>query len=240
MLKKFLLVLLPLASIFPAFTKPGKSKPMNDNELTPAEKKAGWVLLFDGKTLNGWKSYKDRPNDSWEAVNGEIHCKENNVQHRNDLVTKNLYGDFELEFDWKLVKGANSGLIYRANDAHEHTFESGPEYQLIDDVGYPDKLEDWQKSGANYDMNAPSQLTAKPAGEYNHSKIVAKGAHVEHWLNGVKVVDTEFWTDAWKKRKSESKWKDEAEYGMIKSGHICLQDHGGGGVWFKNVKIKKL
>jgi len=241
MYKKFLPALIPVFALclFAFRMKDMKSNFQKDNELSAAEKKAGWVLLFDGKSTRDWRPYQNKESDGWEITGGEIYCKEKDVKHRADLITKEQFGDFELEFDWKVAKGANSGLVYRANEAHPAAYESGPEYQLIDDIGYPDKLQDWQKSGANYDMNAPSQLVSKPAGEYNHSKIVAKGAHVEHWLNGVKVVDTEFWTDAWKKRKTESKWKDEADYGMVKSGHICLQDHGGG-IWFKNIKVRKI
>ncbi|MBO9566922.1 MAG: DUF1080 domain-containing protein [Niastella sp.] len=220
---------------FTAFT-PFQTK---DNTLTVAEKKAGWVLLFDGKTTHGWRPYRNAQSEGWEVVNGQLHCKEGQLAHRSDLVTAGQYDNFELAFDWKIDKGFNSGVIYRVEEGDRASYETGPEYQLIDDEGYPEKLEDWQKSGSDYAMHPPTALTAKPAGEYNQTKIIVNGAHVEHWLNGKKVVDFDLWTPEWNELKSKSKWSDAKLYGMIKKGHIALQDHGGG-IWFKNIKLRKL
>jgi len=130
--------------------------------------------------------------------------------------------------------------MYHVTEQYEAAYLSGPEYQLIDDDGYAGgKLEDWQKTGCDYAMYTASSRPAKPVGQYNTSKIVVNGAHREYWLNGVKVVEFEAWSDDWKKRKDEGKWKDAPGYGMAKQGYICLQDHGSG-AWFKNIKIKKL
>jgi hypothetical protein len=223
-----------------AFVVPKKSFFQSaDNMLTDAEKKSGWVLLFDGKTTNGWRPYQHLPCDSWEVVNGELHAKKDGVQHHEDLITEKQYGSFELEFDWKVDKACNSGLLYHVVESKKAAYETGPEYQLIDDKGYPDKLEDWQKSGADYAMHPPAQLVSKPSGQYNHTRIVVNGAHVEHWLNSVKVADFTAWTPEWQKLKSTGKWKDYPDYGNAKSGYIDLQDHGGG-IWFKNIKLKKL
>ena len=210
-----------------------------DNTLTKAEKKAGWVLLFDGKATPLWRSYQNKESDGWEIANGEIYCKEKDVKHRADLITKEQYGDFEFAFDWKVIKAANSGLVYRANEEHGAAYESASEYQLIDDIGYPGKLETWQNSGADYDMHPPIKIASKPAGEYNHSVIKAKGKHIEHWLNGVKVADYEIGTAEWYALREKSKWKGIKGWGENTKGHICLQDHGGG-IWFKNLKIRKL
>jgi len=210
-----------------------------DNSLTVAEKKSGWILLFDGKTTNSWRTYKNLPDDSWEIIKGELHCKKDGVKERADLVTKDEYPSFELQFDWKVEKACNSGLLYHVQETHESSHETGPEYQLIDDLGYTDKLEDWQKSGADYAMHPPLKVAAKPAGEYNHTHLLVNGAHVEHWLNGVKVVDFTAWTPEWEKLKNSGKWKDYLDYGKAKTGHIALQDHGGG-IWFKNIKVRKL
>ncbi|GAC1424475.1 MAG: DUF1080 domain-containing protein [Chitinophagaceae bacterium] len=210
-----------------------------DNTLTPAEKKAGWQLLFDGKSTSSWRPYRNAASDGWEIVHGEIHCKDKGVQHRADLITKEEYGDFELAFDWKVSKAANSGLIYRANEEHGVSYESASEYQLIDDAGYPEKLQNWQNSGADYDMHPPVKIASKPAGQYNHSVIKAKGKHIEHWLNGVKVADYEIGTPEWYALKEKSKWAAIQGWGENSQGHICLQDHGGG-IWFKNIKIRKL
>ncbi|MES1224309.1 MAG: DUF1080 domain-containing protein [Bacteroidota bacterium] len=210
-----------------------------DNILTESEKKAGWKLLFDGKTTDGWRAFKNHELDSWEVVNGELHSKKDGVTKHGDLITKEQYGDFEFKVDWKIEKGANSGIIYHALETHDISYETGPEYQLIDDEGYAERLEDWQKSGADYAMHPPSSLMAKPVGQYNQTRIVVKGDHVEHWLNGIKVADFHAWTPEWGKLKQAGKFKDYPDYGMAKKGHIALQDHGGG-VWFKNIKLRKL
>jgi len=210
-----------------------------DNMLTESEKKAGWKLLFDGKSTDGWRPFKNNETDSWEVVNGQLHSKKDGSAKRGDIITKEQYGDFELKVDWRVDKGANSGIIYHALETHTVSYETGPEYQVIDDEGYAEKLEDWQKSGADYAMHAPSSLMAKPVGQYNHARIVVKGDHVEHWLNGIKVADFHTRTPEWEKLKQAGKFKDYPDYGTAKRGYIALQDHGGG-VWFKNIKIKKL
>jgi len=213
-----------------------------DNTLTAAEKKAGWKLLFDGKSLNGWRMYQNKPADCWGVKNGEIYCKGSEVDKsdlRADIITMDQYENYELLVDWKIAPGGNSGIIYNATEDDKAAYLTGPEYQLIDDEGYPGKLEDWQKTGADYAMYTATSRPTKPVGEYNTTKIVVKGAHREHWLNGVKVVEFEAWTDDWNQRKSTGKWKDTPGYGMAKKGYICLQDHGSG-VWFKNIKIRPL
>ena len=179
------------------------------SQLTTNNSHDGWKSLFNGKDLTGWRTYKNKEQDSWEVVDGQLHCKKEGATKHSDILTLDEYGDFELELDWKIEKASNSGVIYRCNEKHDAPYESGPEYQLIDDAGYTEKLEDWQKSGSDYAMHPPTKLAAKPVGEYNHSKIVVKGKHVEHWLNGVKVVEFEFWTPEWQKLKAGSKWKDD-------------------------------
>ena len=214
-------------------------KKQKDNTLTEKEKKEGWVLLFDGTTLDGWRPYKNKESDGWSVKNGELYCKEEGVAKRADLVTSNKYENYELQIDWKISPKKNSGIIYMVTEDNGATFESGPEYQLIDDTGYPARLSDKQLSGSNYDMHAPSAKVARPAGEFNHTRIVVNKGHVEHWLNGSKVVDYQLWTPEWEQTKANSKWKDVKPYGMAKSGHIALQDHGGG-IAFKNIKLKPL
>lgn len=218
-----------------SFTNRGQ----DDNTLSKKEKKEGWILLFDGKSTDGWHTYRNRESDAWTVVDGEIRCKEEGVTKRSDLITNEKYENFELTIDWKIAPKHNSGIIYRCTEENGAPYESGPEYQLIDDKGYPDPIKDKQYSGANYDMQAPSKDVVKPVGEWNRTRIVVKGAHVEHWLNGTKVVEYELWSPEWEKTKSQSKWRDVKPYGMSKAGHIDLQDHGGG-VSFKNIKIRKL
>lgn len=227
---------LVFAIIIMSFMSDNKQK---DNTLTAKEKKEGWKLLFDGTTMTGWRSYQNKQTDNWDVKNGELYCKEEGVTKRADLITAENYENYELQIDWKISPKKNSGIIYMVTEDNGATYESGPEYQLIDDIGYPGKLSDKQLSGSNYDMNAPTAKVAKPAGEFNHTKIVINKGHVEHWLNGTKVVDYQLWSPEWEQTKANSKWKDVKPYGMSKTGHIALQDHGGG-VAFKNIKIKPL
>jgi hypothetical protein len=234
MRKTFLFI--AFAFVIMSFVNDGKQK---DNTLSKQEKKEGWKLLFDGTTMNGWRKYQNKEADDWDIKNGELYCKVEGVKKRVDLITNDIYENFELQIDWKIAPKENSGIIYMVTEDNGATYESGPEYQLIDDVGYPGKLSDKQLSGANYDMQAPNAKVAKPAGEFNHTKIVVNKGHVEHWLNGTKVVEYELWSPEWQKQKENSKWKNVKPYGMSKSGHIALQDHGGG-VAFKNIKIKPL
>lgn len=210
-----------------------------DNTLSKQEKKQGWVLLFDGTTTKGWRSYKNQETDNWAVQKGELYCKVEGVTKRADLITSDQYENYELKIDWKIAPKQNSGIIYMVTEENGASFESGPEYQLIDDLGYPAELKDKQLTGANYDMHASSAKVSNPAGEYNHTKIVINKGHVEHWLNGTKIVDYQLWTPEWEQLKANSKWKDVKPYGMSKKGHIALQDHGGG-VYFKNIKIRAL
>ena len=215
-----------------------------DNTLTTEEKKAGWKLLFDGKDMKGWRTYKNVSGSSWEVKKGSL-CSEKPSGDKNpDLISNEMYENFELSIDWKITPKANSGIMYLVTEDNEHTYESGPEYQLIDDKGYPDKIEDWQKTAANYAMQAPSVDATKPPGEWNHTLIIVNKGHVEHWLNDKKVVEYEMHSDKWKTQKAAGKWKDVATYGAAKSGHIALQATHSGfantGVYFKNVKIKLL
>jgi hypothetical protein len=219
-----------------SFMKNNKQK---DNTLSKKEKKEGWALLFDGTSMNGWRAYKNKEQQGWDVKDGELYCKSEGITKRADLVTANKYENYELQIDWKISPKMNSGIIYMVTEGNGASYESGPEYQLIDDIGYPGKLSDKQLSGANYDMNAPTAKASKAAGEFNHSKIVINKGHVEHWLNGTKVVDYQLWSSEWEQTKANSKWKDVKPYGMSKSGHIALQDHGGG-IAFKNIKIKHL
>jgi len=210
-----------------------------DNTLSEREKKEGWKLLFDGTTTNGWRHFKNKEADCWEVLNGELHCKETGVTKRADLITTDQFENFELLIDWKISPKYNSGIMYLVTEENNATFESGPEYQLIDDKCYPGKLSSKQLTASNYDMHAPSADFTKPPGEYNHTRIVVNKGHVEHWLNGARVVAYELWSAEWNQLKAGSKWKDVKNYGMSKKGHIALQDHGGG-VYFKNIKIKLL
>lgn len=213
-----------------------------DNLLSDTEKSEGWVLMFNGQNLDGWHLYKGQQSNSWTADNGTLHClgsEKDKSDKRGDLTSDSTYENFEFRTDWKIAPKGNSGIIYLASEQYESAYQSGPEYQLIDDENFPEKLEGWQKTGANYAMGEPLVAAAKPVGEWNHTRIVVNKGHVEHWLNGQKTADYQIGSPEWKKAKAEGKWKDTKGYGETRKGHIDLQDHGSE-VWFKNVKIKQL
>jgi hypothetical protein len=216
-------------------------KTTNTNEMTTTET-AGYTSLFDGQTLAGWRTYQNKPADSWTVNDGTLYCKGSTTDksdRRADLITTGQYENFDLSLDWKISPQGNSGIMYLVTEEFPAAYLSGPEYQIIDDNNFPEKLEDWQKTGANYAMDAAPTAKPKPVGEWNHTRIVVNNGHVEHWLNGDKVVDYQLWTDEWKQKKTTGKWKDAAGYGVSKKGHIALQDHGSE-AWFKNIKIKAL
>jgi len=220
--------------------------PVNDHkpakQATPA--KGGWVYLFDGKTLKGWHGFnKKGPVKNWTIINGALVCLgAAQGDTGGDIVTDKAYTNFELSWEWKIDKGSNSGVMYHViEDPKYHaSYETGPEYQIIDDAGWPDKLEDWQKTGCDYAMHLPNNSKkVAPVGTWNTSKIVFNNGHVEHWLNGKKIIAFEAWTDDWKKKKAEGKWKDYPDYGTAKTGLIALQDHGHK-AYFRSIKIKEL
>ena len=210
------------------------------NTLTPAEQTAGWRLLFDGTTTAGWHVYGTDKVVGWEITDGTLIALGKGGDHANDIVTNAEYENFELLVDWKLSPKANSGIFFNVvEQGYDRIYATGPEYQLIDDDGWPDKLEDWQRSGANYAMHPPLAKAATPVGEWNTTRIVVNRGHVECWLNGVKTVDYQLWTPEWDKLRTTGKWKDFPGYGKAKKGKIGLQDHGNK-VFFRNVKVKPL
>ncbi|MFV0391111.1 MAG: DUF1080 domain-containing protein [Paludibacteraceae bacterium] len=214
------------------------------NKLTKEEVADGWQLLFDGKTLDGWRDYnRDKLTAPWFVEDGAIQAKGSGEDAHGYIVTDKIYENFELVWDWKIAEGGNSGMLYHVveNPAFGVPYVTGPEYQLIDNIGFPEKLEDWQKTAADYAMHVAdtTKLIIKTAGEWNSSKIIFDNGHVEHWLNGKKVVEFEAWTDDWFARKHSGKWENAPEYGVARKGVICLQDHGSA-AWFRNMKIKEL
>ena len=220
-----------------------------DNKLTKAEIADGWVLLFDGEDLSQWKDYNGTElTNGWKVVDGCIQAPGDGSDGSGYIVTKKKYADFELMWDWKLTHGGNSGMIYHVveNPVFKTPYITGPEYQLIDNEGWeevnaPSKLEEWQKLGVDYAMHLPDYTGVKinPPGEWNTSKIVFDNGHVEHWLNGKKILEFQAWTDDWFARKNSGKWANAPEYGLAHEGLICLQDHGDPAS-FKNLKIKEL
>jgi hypothetical protein len=209
------------------------------NQLTPAEQKAGWKLLFDGKTTHGWHTFKREtfPAKGWVVEDGWLHCL---GEHGGDIVSEPQFDQFDLEWDWKLAPRGNSGLKYFVVDTRNSAL--GHEYQMLDDEKHPDaKLGDGKRVTASfYDVYKPTTTPpTKPMGEINHSRIVVKGNHVEHWLNGVKVLEYDAGSDATKAAVAESKFRTTPGFGERAKGHILLQDHESE-VWFRSIKIRDL
>ncbi len=213
------------------------------NTLTKREIDEGWELLFDGTSASLhslWKAFNGGEVTGWRAENGILYNSGVGSDHGGDIITKADFMDFELYLEWKIDSQSNSGIFYHVQEGlTDAIYESGPEYQLIDDNGWPEDLEDYQLSGSNYGMHAPIDARVVPLEEWNSSRIVVNSPHVEHWLNGTKVVEYELWTPEWKELKAGSKWAESPYYGIAKSGHIGLQDHGGL-TMFRNIKVRKL
>lgn len=218
------------------------------NTLTAEEQKAGWELLFDGTTLDGWKRYNaDSIGPLWSVRDNAIVCDgeglgEGTANHGGSLMTPRQFGNFELTFDFKISQGGNSGVIYHVIEKPElvHDYETGPEYQVLDDDNWKDPLKDSQTVGSSYDMfAASSDKKVNPVGEWNSGKIIYDNGHVEHWLNGAKVVEFEEDSDVFRETYERSKWKNYPEWNMYKVGSISLQDHGAP-VYYRNIKIHVL
>src|SRR5665213_2593003 len=199
----------------------------------------GWVSLFDGKTTSGWRSFRQKSvTPNWVVEDGCLH----NVpaKKRHDLITEAVFDDFELEWDWKVAPRANSGVKYFITE--ERTEPIGHEYQMIDDDHYekdkPSLRGGIHGTASLYDLLPPTNLNIMPVGEFNHSRIVVHGNHVEHWLNGSKTVDYELGGETLKSAIARSKFKNVNGFGDKIKAHILLQDHGDQ-VWFRNIRIKK-
>lgn len=220
-----------------ASAKPNSAKP---NTLTSAEVKAGWKLLFDGKTTKGWRGYQkaDMP-PGWEVKDGALTLAK---PGHADIVTVDEYASFELVFEWRVHEGGNSGLIYRVAETEKQPYLTGPEYQLLDEERHPDAMkgaEGSHRSGALYDVYPPSKSVCKPAMQWNASKVVLNGNHVEHWLNGVKVVEAEIGSDDWKTRVALSKWAKAEKFAKASKGFIDFQDHGDP-IELRSIKLRVL
>ncbi len=240
---------LPICIIFLVLCAQGFAQ---DNQLTAKEKKDGWKLLFDGKTTNGWKGafIPGFPAKGWKVENGTLMVESSGGKESTnggDIITLNDYSDFELSVDFKITEGANSGIKYFVDAAQPIPADPksaiGLEFQLLDDARHPDaKLgkNGNRTVGSLYDLiPAIYNKPATPIGLWNNARIVSKGSHVEHWLNGIMVVAYERGSEAFKALVADSKYKALPGFGLFAKGRILLQDHGNE-AYFKNIKIRVL
>jgi len=210
------------------------------NTLTDKEKADGWKLLFDGKTTKGWHKYKGKDvGDQWKVVHGALALSHKDGKNGGDIITDDDFDSFELAIDWKVTKGANSGIMYHVAEIEDAPYMTGPEYQILDNAGHEDGKHAETSAASCYALYAPSKDVTKPVGEWNHTRIIIKGSHVEHWLNDVKVVSYDLGSDDWNKHVAASKFKEWKKFGTIKKGGIDLQDHGDD-VAYRNIKIRVL
>jgi alpha-3'-ketoglucosidase len=205
------------------------------NVLTPEERAAGWRLLFDGKTTAGWRGWKmDSMPSGWRAVDGAL----TRTSQAADIITTEKFRNFDLSLEWNIAPKGNSGVFYRASEDDEAVYWTAPEMQVLDDAGHPEELPD-RVAGSNYALHAPPAGVVKPAGQWNAARILVNGNHVEHWLNGVKVVEYELLSPDWEAKVKASKFAPHPRYGRNREGYIGLQEHGAW-VAFRNIKIRVL
>ena len=197
---------------------------------------SGWKPLFDGTSTSAWHGYQktDMPK-GWSIVDGAL-TKSEPVA---DLISKETFGDFELEFEWKLGKGGNSGIFYRANEEYEHIYWSGPEYQLLDDANNPGDTR-LTAAGSIYALYPAADGSQKPFGEWNTGRIVLKKGHLEHWLNGKKVAEGDMGSADWNAKVKKSKFGVWPNFGVAKRGAIGIQGDHQGPLALRNIRIRPL
>jgi hypothetical protein len=206
------------------------------NTLTEAEVRDGWRFLFDGETLKGWRAFKaETPPAGWKAIDGALVREEGG----GDIMTAEQFDNFELRLEWKISKNGNSGIMFRVTQDGGQTYETGPEFQVLDNAGHKDGGNSLTSAGSNYALHPPVRDVTRPVGEWNDVRLIVNGAHVEHWMNGVKLLEYELWSDDWNERVKASKFNKMPHYGRAKRGHIVLQEHGNL-VWYRNIRIKPL
>ncbi|MCB9051190.1 MAG: DUF1080 domain-containing protein [Lewinellaceae bacterium] len=220
------------------------------NTLAEAEKADGWKLLFDGRTTNGWHTWKKKTvGSSWIIEDGAL--KINAVRQPDgslrpedggDLVTDQEFENYELRLEWKISPCGNSGIMFNVVEAekYDYPWQTGPEMQIIDNTCHPDARFESHRAGCLYDMVSVKYETVKPAGEWNKVRIIIRDGKSQFWLNGRRVASFEMFNGEWDRMIRNSKFKDMPDFGKARKGRICLQDHNDAIVWFRNIKIKEL
>lgn len=230
----------PSASDEPETSEEGGA-PVPDtlNTLSEAEREAGWQLLFDGDSTAGWRGYqRDSMPAGWTVEEGALHF-EGKGENSTTIVTTGQYDHFELRLEWKIGPKGNSGIIYRATEDTEDPYRTGPEYQVLDNRALDDPEGSKHQAGALYGLYAPSEDATRPVGQYNEARIVVRGDHIEHWMNGTKLLEAEIGSEEWQERVAGTKFADWPQFAEATEGRIALQDHGHP-VWFRDIKLLPL
>ena len=212
------------------------------NTLTASETENGWQLLFNGADFTGWHGYNMTGiPDCWVIADNSLTMTTVGGAESQDIITDKVYRNFAFSAEFKVDSAANSGIIFQIKEdtIYKFPYETGPEFQVIDQENWPDSLADWQISGANYAMHTPKVRPYKPVGEWNTALIVVDGNKVTYYLNGEMTVQYEKYSDDWNSLRGSGKWANFPDYGKYDEGNISLQNHGSR-VWYRNVKIKEL
>lgn len=206
------------------------------DELSEGEKAEGWVSLFDGKTLNGWRNYKGKGvRDGWKVVDGTMqHTKKG-----GDIITEEQYEDFELKLEWKISEGGNSGVFLSVVEGEGKIYFTGIEMQILDDEKHPDAEHVKHRAGACYGLYTPPAGAVGAVGSWNKARVLKEGDHYQFFLNGVKTADFKTESDEFKKLVANSKFKQWPDFAKNEKGHIGLQDHGDV-VSFRKIKIREI
>lgn len=205
--------------------------------ITAAERADGWRVLFDGTGLEAWRGYrKPATPEGWQVVDGSLVLV---AAGAGDIITREQFRNFDLRLEWKVAPGGNSGIFYRATEEGNYIWQSASEMQVLDDERHADGKSELTSAGSNFALYAVPRGISRPAGEWNTVRLLVDGSHVEHWLNGVKVVEYELGSAEWEARVRASKFASMPLYGRAQQGHIGLQDHGDR-VEFRNIRIRVL
>lgn len=228
--------------LFVAFAPVWSICAQEPNALSREEESAGWRLLFDGQTTVGWRGYKSTTMPgAWKVEDGSLLSRPAEGESRGDIVTIAQFDNFELSLEWKMTEGGNSGVMYRVAEEGENPWETGAEYQILDNNGHMDGLNPLASAGACYAVFAPARDVTRPLGEWNQARIVARGNHVEHWMNGNKLLEYDVDSKVWLAHVKTSKYFQTAygkgNWGRASKGHIALQDYGGA-IAYRNIKIR--
>ena len=234
MARAFLLLAALLASA--CGTSAGTTTSRNVTDTAIAAASAGeWRALFNGVSTAGWRGYRsDRVGDGWQVIDGALVRVADGA---GDIITEETFRDFELELEWKVAPGGNSGVFYRGNEAGRYVWESALEMQVLDDAGHSDGRAELTSAGSLFGLYPAPRGVVRPAGEWNQARVLMRGNHGEHWLNGTRLFQFEIGSTDWNARIADSKFATMPAFARSSEGHIGLQDHGDR-VEFRNIRVR--